>query len=49
MDDKRDIVLTTDAGKEFAQAEEVVGSGVLKQKPPQSKNDIAVVDRAGRL
>ncbi len=46
VDDKQDIVLTVDAGKEWAQAEEVIEDGVLKQKDPRDRQGMAVVDRA---
>ena len=47
VDDKQDIVVTVDAGKEWAQAEEAIGEeGILKQKRPEDRNAIAIVDRA---
>src|SRR6056297_1560072 len=47
VDDKQDFVLTVDAGKEWAQAEEAIGDeAVLKQKRPEDRNAMAVVDRA---
>ena len=35
VDDKQDIVVTVDAGKDWAQAEEAIGEGILKQKRPE--------------
>ena len=47
VDDKQDIVVTVDAGKEWAQAEEAIGEeGILKQKRPEDRNAIAIVDKA---
>ena len=47
VDDKEDFTLTVDAGREWAQAEEAIGEeAVLKQKRPEDRNAMAVVDRA---
>ena len=47
VDDRQDLVVTVDAGKEWAQAEDVIGDGgILRQKRPEDRNAMAVVDRA---